>query len=129
MSPMLSSSTNLGLFKTIVLNFEWFGRWLMAAGNGVSEVIVPALNRPDRCERNRQPAVRIRSAAFAPDAMETAVPAGYAATTAGGILSCRASECCAGGSNSVSARLVHGKGAGGDAAAAAICVLCGDAGS
>ncbi|WP_206283363.1 hypothetical protein, partial [Xanthomonas perforans] len=97
MSPMLSSSTNLGLFKTIVLNFEWFGRWLMAAGNGVSEVIVPALNRPDRCERNRQPAVRIRSAAFAPDAMETAVPAGYAATTAGGILSCRASECCAGG--------------------------------
>ncbi|WP_155518794.1 hypothetical protein, partial [Xanthomonas euvesicatoria] len=60
MSPMLSSSTNLGLFKTIVLNFEWFGRWLMAAGNGVPEVIVPALNRPDRCERNRQLAARIR---------------------------------------------------------------------
>ncbi|MDH4906598.1 hypothetical protein MN091_03100 [Xanthomonas euvesicatoria] len=114
MSPMLSSSTNLGLFKTDVLNFEWFGRWLMAAGNGVPEVIVPALNRPDRCERNRQLAVRIRSAAFAPGAMEAAFPAGYAAAAAGGILSCRASECCAGGSNSVSARLVHGKRAGGE---------------
>lgn len=44
-------------------------------------------------------------------------PGRPAATVVVGILSCRASECCAGGSNSVSARFVRGNGAGGDAAA------------
>lgn len=53
MSSMLSSSTNLGLFKTIVLNFEWFGRWLMVAGISAPKVIVPALKAPSRCEPNR----------------------------------------------------------------------------
>ncbi|WP_164514272.1 hypothetical protein [Xanthomonas axonopodis] len=75
MSPMLSSSTNLGLFKTIVLNFEWFARGRMAAGIGAPEAMLPALNSlgPMRAEPVAGRAHPQRR--FAPGAMEAPSPA------------------------------------------------------
>lgn len=114
MSPMLSSSTNLDLFKTIVLNFKWFCHRLMAVGSGAQEVMAPAARAPGRCEPDGQVAVLIRCAAMRCEPRmrrcRCRCRRGDAGRAAACSLHSRASECCAVGSSAVGAAVPQPEG-------------------